>query len=141
MQIPDSVVEIAHSMHGQNNYCTSYPIYTIQKAIRIYGINDDYRVDGVGYVNEDKDLHFDSLEELEEFLESSDNEENLGLDDFEGINYQIVYQTVNFFFSEKAAMEWLSNKSSDYRLDVISAFFNPEIRAIQEMLDSINEGS
>lgn len=134
----EKLKNIAQRMKGQDNYATRNPIYTVQKAIRIYGVEYGYDYDGSEFINSEQELYFDNLREVQEFLTSEDGRE-FKFNDFTEVNYKIVYETVQFFFSEEGAKQYISGQENNYRIYVISAWDNEEINTIQEILENLSE--
>lgn len=137
MKIPEPILEIIKNMIWQNNYATSRPIYTIQKAYRIYGIDEHHGRDGSEFFNSDFKVSFESSEELEKYLNSDENEDFCDEEDFHEVGYKTTFETVQFFLTEEAAKKYIEGKGDKYRIYVISGWDNPEITAILEFLASI----
>ncbi|MCQ9121614.1 MULTISPECIES: hypothetical protein [Rodentibacter] len=139
-QIPQSIINIANAMKGQNNHGTSYPIYAVQRLIKEYGIDPDYEHDDATYVLKDEpDISFDNEDELKEYLVSEEGKDNKK-SDFDECFYRERWETETFFFSKKAAEEFINNRAG-MRFYVISAWDNHELKAIRELLLSINGDS
>jgi len=133
-----------HELETQDNRITSHPIYMVEKEERVHGIDPDIRCDGaVWYDKNDHELEFDTTEERDEWLREWGEDHEMDADDFVEIFYVTRWQTVQPFFTEKAAEAYIRankhNLGRNPRIFVYSGYRNYEWQGIRALVMSGEE--
>lgn len=145
--IPQSLIDIAVNLATQDNRITSDPIFLVQKKVRQTGMDLDYCdrsiwLDCANDGDEVTDLEqIERLNELEEKYPLSQEEKN-ELGDYLKTGYIDHWETVQPFFTEKAARQFVESNAHRYdpdslRIYVDSAYRNPEWQAVRNFLLSL----
>ena len=139
----EKMKEIAMEMVGQDNRATAEPIYVVQQRRRIYGMDP-----GCACSDDDVVWLYDGTELCEDTADD-DTREELEIarayyqlhgetpEGWECTGYIDTYETVQSFFSEKAAQRFIEARKHNLknpRIYVDSAYHNPEWKAIRAFL-------
>lgn len=135
----DKLREIQHELKTQDNRITSDPIFLVQERKRIYGmdtnfLDDDqiiwYHCDGVE-ADEDEKVFLDDLDESGGDID----------DCWDKVGYIEEDKTVQSFFTEKAAQDFIDRNKHRYEgkpsIYVESLYRNPEMRLIRDFILSL----
>ena len=131
--------DISHELNTQDNRCTADPVFLVQQKVRDYGFDSEY-CDDFEWVDcefnkvDDKDL-IDSLEKDLDLGEESP--------DYNKVYYRERWEYIQFFFTEKAADEFIKKNKHRYKDGVLGvyvdcAYRNFEIQSVRKFL--INYG-
>lgn len=135
----EKLKEIQHELKTQDNRITSDPIFLVQEKERIYGIDTDF-------LDDDKIIwyHCDGVEADEDEKASLDDLEESGkdIDDcWDKVGYIEKYRTIQTFFTEKAAQNFIDRNKHRYEgklsIYVESLYRNPEMRLIRDFILSL----
>ena len=132
----DKLKEIQKELKSQDNRCTSDPIFLVQEKERIYGMDEDYSDEYVWY-----DPYNDCEADLEEEQKLNDDSrlyEEIDYDCWQLIPYLDKQMTVQSFFTEKAAQEYIDRNSHRHSgklsIYVDSLYRNSEMRMIRDFI-------
>ena len=132
-----TIQEISDLRKAQGNWhMTSFPLYTVQRKKRTYGMDSSY--------SDHYEWMFDGeTVEDDELIRRLDENEDKFCGDEELRGYSKVYyrddwEFVTLFFTEKSAREYVATKGyrhGELRLYVDSAHNNWELKAVIGMLE------
>lgn len=128
---------LAGLVKDQDNYSTAHPQYIIQQRRRIYGMEQEY-ADHVAWRYDGEEVTTTQDENCDEVLEEFCKEAEISRDDVEEQGYIDIYEFVQPFFSERAALKFMENNKhrlTDPRLFIDSAHRNYEWQMIEEILE------
>jgi hypothetical protein len=131
----EKLKEIQQELKTQDNRFTCDPIFLVEEQQRVYGMDSAY-VDN--YVWYDAENHCEADEEESQKLEKQD-EEGVETDyAWEKYYYFDQWKTVQFFFTEKAAQEYIDGQSHRHsgklRIYVDSLYRNHEMKMIRDYI-------
>lgn len=110
---------------SQDNRATAHPIFAVQQRKRIFGLDQDYS-DAFIWVDEEG-----------EEVDAQYREDHQNTIDFTKLYYEDVWQFVQPFFTEKAAIEYLKFNSYNLnqpRVYCYSGYGNHEWQEVRERL-------
>lgn len=134
----DKLRHIAHLIATQYNHYTRDPVFIVQKKVRDYGYDPNYVEDTVVWLDDDNceasDEKFTKLEEV--YFDNGDEPDN-----WTRTAYVDRWEFVTLFFTEEGAQEYISMYAQrhdlELRIDVDSAYCNPELQALRNHLGSL----
>ena len=131
--INNKLREIGQELKTQGNRITSDPIFLVQEKRRIWGMDSDYS-DKYVWVNEDG---YELELEQEEFTDLEMGDVPAG---YSEVNYEDIWVTVQPFFTEKAANNYIAENShrlNQPRTYVISGYRNSEWQDVRNYLKEL----
>lgn len=154
--IYDKLLEMSNEIKNQDCRCTAKPyFYQIRQKERIYGIEDDFYVDGYVWINGDKEGDVDSdRDSMIECLEGNDvsfDKESVdddGLNElmeengYHKVNYMLIEKYENSFLTEKSCKEHIRMNHYHYEspVDYLNhAYRNPDMELIFRFLETLGK--
>lgn len=138
--VSDILVAIGERLRTQDNACTADPIFVVQQRRRTYGFDPSVSDDHVVWIHSDECVEATSEEtkDLEEKFDESCGEEP---DGWRRTAYQDTWEFVQPFFTRAAAEAFIaanSHRLTAPRIDVDSAYRNPEWQAVRAFLKGLD---
>lgn len=124
---------MGENLRTQDNRITAHPIFLIQQKIRDYGYEEDYATD-FDWMFDDESI--DDEKEIESLNEKESNGDEIP-EGYYRVGYKTRWETVQPFFTEKGAIDYLainSHNLHETRIYVDSAYRNAEWQAVREFL-------
>lgn len=142
------IEELKKEYAEQDNRSTAFPIYVTVQELRSVGVMaDGYSAscpfgDGETRIEyrheEDCELMFKSLDDLNKFLESDDNDGDYKPSDFRELNVGYVWHPVEFFLTIKGAEEYMrANKHNHGKLRTYVNRFERRNFEMRELLEKM----
>lgn len=138
--IPDALLAIAKQVQSQDNswHITSHPQYEVRHKVRVYG-SDFQEEDGAIWI--DKRISEPANQSAANLMEGKYRKDyTTETENFRRCPYKEVDETIQVFFSEAAARQFMQRNGHNYgrmHLYVESGYRNAEWQAIRDFLLSI----
>lgn len=134
MAIPQAILDLAAAVaENSGSHCTAHPQFVVQRERIIAGVDMDY-ADSVGYFQEGVLVD----EATASKLESQYIQKGAVPAGYIREGYHRIWENEQYFFSEKAAQDFVRSSGPQYRVFVESAHRNHEWKAIREFLAQVH---